>query len=61
MAVLRFREEKPVHGVTKRTWTAEARLTELHRLQILDTAPEEIFDNITAIASEVCDCPIALV
>lgn len=50
-----------MHGVTKRTWTKETRITELQRLQVLDTAPEEVFDNVTAIASEICNCPIALV
>ncbi len=37
------------------------RLAALHRLGILDTAPEERFDRITRLARELFDVPIALV
>ena len=39
----------------------EARLTELKRFNVLDTLPEKIFDSITALASQICGTPIALV
>lgn len=37
------------------------RLKELLSYQLLDTAPEGEYDDITKIASEICDTPIALV
>jgi PAS domain S-box-containing protein len=41
---------------------AEAeRLRELKRYAILDTLPEKAFDDLTRLASEVCEAPIALV
>ncbi len=39
----------------------EKRLASLHRLKILDTAPEERFDRITRIAAAALDVPVALV
>lgn len=37
------------------------RLTELQGYEILDTPPEESFDNLTRLASQICGTPIALV
>lgn len=37
------------------------RLAALKRLQILDSPPEKDFDDITLIAAQICDTPIALV
>jgi signal transduction histidine kinase/CheY-like chemotaxis protein len=39
----------------------QARLESLARYEVLDTAPEQGFDDLTALASHVCDCPVALV
>lgn len=39
----------------------EERLKALHRLKILDTEPEEAYDDITAIASEIAEAPMAAV
>ncbi len=39
----------------------EERLKELETLSILDTLEEADFDNLTAIASQICGTPIALV
>lgn len=39
----------------------ELRLLELKKYEVLDTLPEKIYDGITAIASEICGTPIALV
>src|SRR5207247_9392242 len=37
------------------------RLAELHSYEVLDTLPEEVFDNITLLASHICQTPIAMV
>ncbi len=37
------------------------RLQSLQRYQILDTSPEEAFDDLTRLAAYICDAPIALV
>lgn len=39
----------------------EDRLLDLHSHSILDTIPEEDFDYLTAIASQICNTPISLV
>ncbi len=39
----------------------EARLAELESLDILDSLPEEAYDAITLLASQICDVPIALI
>ena len=38
-----------------------ARLERLRRFGVLDTLPQEAFDHITALASAICDTPIALI
>jgi diguanylate cyclase (GGDEF)-like protein len=38
-----------------------ARLEELKELDILDTLPEQAYDDITFLASKICEAPIALV
>ena len=38
-----------------------ARLDSLRGLQILDTEPEQEYDDITLLASQICDAPIALI
>ncbi|MCL1470941.1 sensor histidine kinase [Argonema antarcticum] len=38
-----------------------ARLKSLDSYQILDTSPEEVFDDLTKLASHICDTPIALI
>ena len=38
-----------------------SRLTELRGYKILDTAPEEAFDDLAALAAQICRTPIALV
>jgi len=39
----------------------DARLGELQDLEILDTLPEQAYDDITFLASAICQAPIALV
>lgn len=43
------------------TNTEDARLAELLDLEILDTPPEQAYDDITFVASTICGTPIALV
>ena len=38
-----------------------ARLKDLYDYEILDTASEKVFDDLTALASEICQTPIALI
>jgi hypothetical protein len=38
-----------------------ARLAALHRYSVLDSSPEEAFDDLTNLASLICATPIALV
>ncbi len=39
----------------------EARLAALHELQVLDTLPEQVYDDIVALAAHIAGTPIALV
>lgn len=47
--------------VTIATYNEQERLKALYRYKILDTAPEEEFDNITQLAAEICDAPVAMI
>jgi GAF domain-containing protein len=38
-----------------------ARLAALHRLEILDTAPDAVLDDIAEVAALALDCPIAVI
>lgn len=38
-----------------------SRLAELHQYEILDTPPEEGFDNLAKLAAQICGTPIALI
>lgn len=37
------------------------RLEQLHRYQVLDTPPEQVFDDLANLAAHICGTPIALV
>jgi signal transduction histidine kinase len=39
----------------------DQRLRTLAACDLLDTAPEEVFDRLASIAAQICGCPIALV
>jgi hypothetical protein len=39
----------------------ELRMRGLRQLEILDTPEEETFDELTELASLICNCPISLV
>ena len=39
----------------------EARLQALHGYKILDTDPEKAFDDLTILASHICETPVALI
>lgn len=48
--------------MTAKTPTKEAaRLAALEQYNILDTPPEQSYDDITALAAFICDVPIALI
>ncbi len=38
-----------------------ARLTALHAYQILDTKPELAYDELTELAAQICQCPVAVI
>jgi len=37
------------------------RLKVLWQYEVLDTVPEEIFDDLTELAARICEAPIALI
>jgi adenylate cyclase len=37
------------------------RLAALHALDIIDSAPETAYDEITELAAQLCDCPVAYI
>ncbi len=41
--------------------TEVARLGQLRRYEILDTSPEDVFDDFTILAAQICDTPISLI
>ncbi len=47
-------------GVAREIDGEDARLAALERLLLLDTAPEEAYDDLVVLASEVCQAPVAL-
>ena len=47
--------------IPPKTPSEPTRQAELEEFDILDTLPEETYDAITLLASEICDAPIALV
>src|SRR5579862_1734802 len=48
--------------MTTQTTTGEARrLKILWQYDILDTVPEEVFDDLTELAARICEAPIALI
>jgi len=48
-------------GMTKRSEQEKSRQEVLKSYSILDTLPDEDYDNLTAIASEICGTPISLI
>ncbi|MFC0406648.1 PAS domain S-box protein [Roseomonas elaeocarpi] len=46
---------------TERSWTEAERLTALERYAILDTPPEQEFDDLVRLAAELLDAPMAAV
>src|SRR6201987_527603 len=42
-------------------WNETARLQALRRYKILDTDPEKSFDDLTILASHICQTPVALI
>ncbi|MAM18137.1 MAG: GAF domain-containing sensor histidine kinase [Bacteroidota bacterium] len=47
--------------VPKKPDNEDLRLTAVRKLELLDSLPEESYDSITALASHICDSPIALI
>jgi two-component sensor histidine kinase len=50
-----------LEGITRPDTNDAARLAELDAFGILDTEPEEEFDDVVQIARTICDAPLALV
>ncbi len=38
-----------------------ARLAALHELEIIDTSPEQIYDDVVQLAATICETPIAII
>lgn len=39
----------------------EQRIEQLYRYQMLDTQPEQVFDDLTKLAAQICDCKISVI
>jgi PAS domain S-box-containing protein len=54
---------RPSPGVVPalRPWNEKARLEALRSYEVLDTLPEQSFDDITHLAAQLCETPIALI
>ncbi len=55
------REDSTGPGVAPVPESEKQRLEELRSYGVLDTLPEQAYDDITFLASQICDTPIALV
>jgi PAS domain S-box-containing protein len=53
--------EAPSPRMTERTWSEAERLAALRGYGVLDTPPEQAFDELVQIAALVCKAPIAVV
>jgi len=53
--------DTPLSKYTLLPHTEAARLAVLSKYQILDTPPEQRFDDITQLAAQICETPIALI
>ncbi|QLC72899.1 PAS domain S-box protein [Pseudomonas sp. LPB0260] len=56
-----MRRESPVPGNAPEPLDEAARLAELERYALLDSPVEEAFDDLTQLAAQLCDVPIALI
>jgi GAF domain-containing protein len=58
----RYYRAKVANSMTAPTQTKEAkRLKVLWQYDVLDTVPEEVFDDLTELAARICEAPIALI
>ena len=55
------KDENPLTMTPATQTLEETRLAELRAYDILDTAPDVLFDQLTALAALMCDAPIALI
>lgn len=57
-----FRLRKRVESMSEPIVQSEAkRLKVLWQYEVLDTVPEELFDDLTELAARICEAPIALI